>query len=100
MIFSCYFEVLGKYFYQINPIIFISYTVSAESHMMLMQEKFSLLRENETLLNANKRLNQEKENLLKNKDMADAQIVTLTKSLDAMQKDLKDKENLVLPSYV
>jgi len=68
--------------------------------MMLMQEKFSLLRENETLLNANKRLNQEKENLLKNKDMADAQIVTLTKSLDAMQKDLKDKENLVLPSYV
>lgn len=67
---------------------------------MLMQEKFSLLRENETLLNANKRLNQEKENLLKNKDMADAQIVTLTKSLDAMQKDLKDKENLVLPSYV
>lgn len=67
---------------------------------MLMQEKFSLLRENETLLNANKRLNQEKENLLKNKDMADAQIVTLTKSLDAMKKDLKDKENLVLPSYV
>ena len=48
----------------------------------------------------NKRLKQEKENLLKNKDMADAQIVTLTKSLDAMQKDLKDKENLVLPSYV
>ncbi|KAK7340929.1 hypothetical protein VNO77_21647 [Canavalia gladiata] len=59
------------------------------------EEKFSLLRENETLLNANKRLNQEKESLLKNKDLADAQIVALTKSLDTMQKDLKDKENLV-----
>ncbi|XP_047152921.1 RAB11-binding protein RELCH homolog isoform X1 [Vigna umbellata] len=59
------------------------------------EEKFSLLRENETLLNANKSLNQEKENLSKNKDLADAQIVTLTKSLDAMQKDLKDKENQV-----
>ncbi|KAK7374867.1 hypothetical protein VNO80_08310 [Phaseolus coccineus] len=59
------------------------------------EEKFSLLRENETLLNANTRLNQEKENLSKNKDLADAQILTLTKSLDTMQKDLKDKENQV-----
>lgn len=67
---------------------------------MLMQEKFSLLRENETLLNANKSLNQENENLSKNKDLADAQIVTLTKSLDAMQKDLKDKEKQVMPSYI
>jgi len=67
---------------------------------MLMQEKISLLRENETLLNANTRLNQEKENLSKNKDLADAQIVTLTNSLDTMQKDLKDKENQVKPSYI
>jgi len=65
-----------------------------------MQEKFSLLRDNETLLNENKRLNQENENLSKNKDLADVQIVTLTKSLDAMQKDLKDKENQVIPSYI
>lgn len=65
-----------------------------------MQEKISLLRENETLLNANTRLNQEKENLSKNKDLADAQIVTLTNSLDTMQKDLKDKENQVKPSYI
>lgn len=67
---------------------------------MPMQEKFSLLRENETLLNANKSLNQEKENLLKNKELADTQIEELTKSLDAMQKDLKDKENMVILSYV
>ncbi|KAL3032449.1 hypothetical protein AAZX31_02G084600 [Glycine max] len=77
-------DALRHYYYQ-----YLSSTSEAA------EEKFSLLRENETLLNANKRLNQEKENLLKNKDMADAQIVTLTKSLDAMQKDLKDKENLV-----
>ncbi|QCE12921.1 HEAT protein [Vigna unguiculata] len=59
------------------------------------EEKFSLLRENETLRNANKSLNQENENLSKNKDLAEALVVTLTKSLDAMQKDLKDKENQV-----
>ena len=67
--------------------------------MNAMQEKITLLRENETLLKANKGLNQEKESLLKNKDLADAQIGALTKSLEAMQKDLKEKENLVVPSY-
>lgn len=61
-----------------------------------MQEKFSLLRENEKLLKLNKKLNQEKETLLKNKDLADAQIGTLTKSLEAMQKDIRDKENQVV----
>lgn len=63
---------------------------------MKMQEKFSLLRENEKLLKLNKKLNQEKETLLKNKDLADAQIGTLTKSLEAMQKDIRDKENQVV----
>ena len=67
--------------------------------MNAMQEKITLLRENETLLKANKGLNQEKESLLKNKDLADAQIGALTKSLESMQKDLKEKENLVVPSY-
>jgi len=63
---------------------------------MRMQEKFSLLQENEKLLKSNKKLNQEKETLLKNKDLADAQIGTLTKSLEAMQKDIRDKENQVV----
>lgn len=62
-----------------------------------MQEKFSLLRENETLLKANKVLNQEKEALLKNRDLADAQIGALTKSLETLQGDLKHKEDLVVP---
>lgn len=64
--------------------------------MNASQEKFTLLRENETLLKANKSLTQEKDTLSKNKDLADAQIGALTKSLEAMQKDLKDKENLVV----
>jgi len=63
---------------------------------MKIQEKFSLLQENEKLLKSNKKLNQEKETLLKNKDLADAQIGTLTKSLEAMQKDIRDKENQVV----
>jgi len=70
-------------------------TISTEIRMR-MQEKFSLLQENEKLLKSNKKLNQEKETLLKNKDLADAQIGTLTKSLEAMQKDIRDKENQVV----
>jgi hypothetical protein len=61
-----------------------------------MQEKFSLLQENETLLKSNKKLNQENETLLKNKGLTDAQIGTLTKSLEAMQKDIREKENQVI----
>lgn len=64
-----------------------------------MQEKISLLRENETLLKENNRLNQEKETLLKNRGLADVQIGTLTKSLEAMQKDITDKENQVISLY-
>lgn len=54
-----------------------------------------MLRENESLLKANENLNHEKECLLKNKDLADGQIKALTKSSEALQKDLKDRENLV-----
>ncbi|RZC61070.1 hypothetical protein C5167_022846 [Papaver somniferum] len=32
------------------------------------------------------------DSLLKNKDLADGQIMALTKSLEALQKDLKDRE--------
>lgn len=55
----------------------------------------SILRENESLLKENERLNNEKTSLLRNKEFADGQIVVLTKSLEAAQKDLKDRENLV-----
>lgn len=78
-------DALRHYYYQ-----YLSSTSEAA------EEKFSLLQENEKLLKSNKKLNQEKETLLKNKDLADAQIGTLTKSLEAMQKDIRDKENQVL----
>lgn len=61
----------------------------------MLQEKIAMLRENESLLKANEKLNHEKECLLKNKDLADGQIKALTKSSEALQKDLKDRENLV-----
>lgn len=58
-----------------------------------------MLRENESLIKLNERLTHEKEFLLKNKDLADGQLGTLTRSLEALQKDLKDKESLVLLPY-
>lgn len=57
-----------------------------------------MLRENESLLKANESLNHEKEKLLKNKDLADNQIAGLSKSVEAVQKDLKDRENQVFLS--
>lgn len=64
-----------------------------------MQEKIGLVRENEAFLKENQRLNEEKESLLKGKDLADGQIRTLTKSLGALQEDLKQKENMVVAIY-
>ncbi|XP_058737574.1 uncharacterized protein LOC131609798 [Vicia villosa] len=78
-------DALRHYYYQ-----YLSSTSEAA------EEKFSLLQENKTLLNSNQKLKLEKEALLKNKDLTDAQIGTLTKSLEAMQKDIRDKENQVL----
>ncbi|KAK8669609.1 hypothetical protein V6N13_107034 [Hibiscus sabdariffa] len=54
-----------------------------------------MIRENESLQKANERLKYEKELLMKNKDLAEGQINAFTKSLAAIQKDLKDKEILI-----
>lgn len=54
-----------------------------------------MLRKNESLLKENEKLNHEKLCLVKNKDMAEGQISALNKSLESLNKDLKDKENLV-----
>lgn len=64
--------------------------------IITLQEKISLLRENEQLKKDNKRLIDEKESMRRNKEVTDNHIVTLTKSLEIAHKDLKDKENLVL----
>lgn len=60
-----------------------------------MQEKVAMLQEKESLKKENEQLIHEKSILLKSKDLADGQISALTKSLEAHQKDLKDKENMV-----
>jgi hypothetical protein len=78
-------DALRHYYYQ-----YLSSTSEAA------EEKFSLLQEKETLLKSNKKLNQENETLLMNKGLTDAQIGTLTKSLEAMQKDIREKENQVV----
>ncbi|XP_054814249.1 uncharacterized protein LOC129314831 [Prosopis cineraria] len=81
---ACVPDALRHYYYE-----YLSSTSEAA------QEKIALLRGNETLLQANKRLTEERENFLKNKELMDGQINALTKSLEGLQKDLKDKENLV-----
>ncbi|XP_022636815.1 uncharacterized protein LOC106772925 isoform X5 [Vigna radiata var. radiata] len=62
---------------------------------VVAEENITQGQESNTLLIANERLKQENESLLKDKDMAYGQITDLTKSLEALHKDLKDKENMV-----
>lgn len=82
---ACVLDALRHYYYQ-----YLSSTTEAA------EEKIAMLRENESLLKANERLNHEKESLLKTKEISDGQISALTKSLEALHRDLKDKENLIL----
>lgn len=55
-----------------------------------------MLRQNESLRKENERLKQNRASMLKNKEISDGQISALTKSIEALQKDLKDREKLVL----
>ncbi|GAB4827922.1 hypothetical protein Ancab_034806 [Ancistrocladus abbreviatus] len=78
---ACVSDALRHYYYQ-----YLSSTEEAA------EEKMAMLKENESLLKANENLDQEKQILLKNKELADGHITALTKSLDSLQKDLKEKE--------
>ncbi|RHN49671.1 putative transcription factor interactor and regulator LisH family [Medicago truncatula] len=60
------------------------------------EEKIAQVREIEALLKETQSLNEEKESLSKDKDFTDGQIRALTKSLGALQEDLKQKENTVV----
>lgn len=57
-----------------------------------------MLREKESLVKENERLKSDQKSLLKSKEMSDGQAMTLTKSLEVLQKDIKDKENMVILS--
>lgn len=61
-----------------------------------LQEKIAMLRENEYLVKEKDKLKHEKQSLLRSKDMAEAQVTVVTKSLEALQKEMKDKEILVV----
>ncbi|KAG8659746.1 RAB11-binding protein RELCH homolog isoform X2 [Manihot esculenta] len=82
--YACVPDALRHYYYQ-----YLSSTPEAA------EEKIAMHRENESLIKENEKLNHEKEKLLKNKDLADTQISGLTKSLETLQKDLKERENQV-----
>lgn len=55
-----------------------------------------MLRENESLNKENEKLKNDNASLLKNKDLAENQVMVLTRSMEALRKDLKDKEILVV----
>jgi len=63
-----------------------------------LQEKFAMLREKESLVKENEKVKHERDCLLRNKEVADGQIAALTRSVDSLQKNLKEKENKVLPN--
>lgn len=71
-----------------------------EESALILQEKFSMLKTNESLLKENDKLKLEKQSLLRSKDLADAQAATLKKSLESLQRDIKEKENQVLQSHI
>lgn len=62
----------------------------------MLQEKIAMLRENESLQKENDKLKHEKTIFLKSKDVAEGQVTALTRSLETLQKDLKDKEITVI----
>nr|XP_016502892.1 PREDICTED: lisH domain and HEAT repeat-containing protein KIAA1468 homolog isoform X2 [Nicotiana tabacum] len=77
-------DALRHYYYQ-----YLSSTSEAA------EEKIAMLRENEYLVKEKDKLKHEKQSLLRSKDMAEAQVTVVTKSLEALQKEMKDKEILV-----
>ncbi|KAM3285974.1 RAB11-binding protein RELCH [Capsicum chacoense] len=81
---ACVPDALRHYYYQ-----YLSSTSEAA------EEKIAMLRENTSLVKENEKLKNEQQSLLKSKDMADAQVTVLAKSLEALQKEMKDKEILV-----
>ncbi|GER48064.1 HEAT repeat-containing protein [Striga asiatica] len=70
---ACVPDALRHYYYE-----YLSSTAEGA------EEKIALQKENDRL-----------KSLVRNKEMSDAQVMVLTKSLESLQKDIKDKENLV-----
>ncbi|KAK3036549.1 hypothetical protein RJ639_030990 [Escallonia herrerae] len=89
---ACVTDALRHYYYQ-----YLSSTTEAAEDMAFSSdlEKIAMLRENESLVKESDNLKNEIQSLLKRKSLADVQVMALTKSLEALQKDVKDKETLI-----
>ncbi|KAK3006157.1 hypothetical protein RJ639_015719 [Escallonia herrerae] len=89
---ACVTDALRHYYYQ-----YLSSTTEAAEDTAFSPdlEKIAMLRENESLVKESDNLKNEIQSLLKRKSLADGQIMALTKSLEALQKDVKDKETLI-----
>ncbi|KNA11926.1 hypothetical protein SOVF_130650 [Spinacia oleracea] len=81
---ACVPDALRHYYYQ-----YLSSTEEAA------EEKIAMLKEKESLFKENEKLSHEKDCLLRNKEVADDQITALTKSIDSLQKEVKEKDILV-----
>lgn len=81
---ACVLDALRHYYYQ-----YLSSTAEAA------EEKIAMLRKNDELQKHNEKLHYEKELLSKGKELAEGQITALTKSSEALHRDLKDREILV-----
>ncbi|KAL0332456.1 UNVERIFIED_CONTAM: hypothetical protein Scaly_2147100 [Sesamum calycinum] len=81
---ACVPDALRHYYYQ-----YLCSTAEAA------EEKIKMLQENEALRKENDRQKSNGQSLLKSKEMSDAQVMALTKSLESLQKDMKEKETLV-----
>ncbi|GFP96985.1 lish domain and heat repeat-containing protein kiaa1468 homolog [Phtheirospermum japonicum] len=96
---ACVPDALRHYYYQ-----YLSSTAEGAEAIRLQprheasgaaMEKIAMLRENESLLKEIDRLKSDRQSLIRNKEMSDAQVMVLTKSSESLQKDIKDKENKV-----
>ncbi|KAL2896547.1 RAB11-binding protein RELCH-like protein [Bienertia sinuspersici] len=81
---ACVSDALRHYYYQ-----YLSSTEEAA------EEKMAMIREKDSLLKENEKMNREKDCLLKNKEVAEGQLTALSRSIDSLQKDVKEKDILV-----
>lgn len=77
-------DALRHYYYQ-----YLSSTTEAA------EEKLSMQQQNESLVKEIDKFKHEKQTLLRSRDLVDSQSSSLKKSLDSLQRDMKEKDNLI-----
>lgn len=64
----------------------------------ISQEKMAILQENETLRKDSDHLKTENDSLMKTREAANSQVAALKRSLEVTNKDIKEKEKMVIAS--